>query len=189
MALLASPVDLPNKVTSGYTDERPKYGRRHGALDFKVPVGSNVYAIEAGTVKRALDVTGQGTGRGKFIEIDHKVGPYSAMSRYLHNSELLVSAGDKVTKGQLIAKSGDTDANAPHVHVDLSIDPKLQKAFEANFGVPPGGWVEANGRLLVPLEGLITISSGKGASTVVRRKPKAGGLFWLFLLWIFFSEN
>jgi len=188
LALLASPVPLPSKVTSGYNDPRPKYGRRHGALDFKVPVGTDVYALEAGTVKRALDVTGQGTGRGMFIEIDHSIGPYKAMSRYLHNSELLVSAGDKVTKGQLIAKSGETDANAPHLHVDLSSDTKLKASYESNFGAPPGGWIESQGRLLVPLEGLVPISSGKGASTEIRSKP-TGGLIWLLVLLIFFSEN
>lgn len=185
MALLASPVPLPNKMFSGYDRPRPKYKRRHGALDFKVPVGTDVYAIESGTVKRAAD--GRGSGRGIYVEISHAIGPYKAVSRYLHLSKLLVKAGDKVTRGQRIALSGATDAKGlPHLHLDLRIPKATRAAYEAQFGAPAKGWVVVDDELLVPLEALVPISGAK------ERKPKPGGPRWLIpalLLLIYLWES
>ena len=65
---------------------------------------------------------------GKYIVIDHG-GGYQTL--YSHCSELLVNPGDKVTKGQLIAKVGRTGrATASHLHFEVmvngkSVDPML----------------------------------------------------------------
>ncbi len=163
-SLFAPPVPLPTHVTSGYTAPRPRWNRRHGALDFKVPTGTEVYAIADGVIRRVKDVTGQGTGRGMFIEIDHSLVGYPVMSRYLHLSGFHVRTGDRVRRGQLIARSGATDANAPHVHLDVVIPSQVKQWYEDRFGVPSGGWViGSTGDLTLPLEGLIPISSGVGA--------------------------
>ena len=86
----------------------------HGAIDISVPTGANVYATEAGTVITAR--YGSPTA-GNYVEIDHGNG---YISRYLHNSELKVNVGDKVTKGQVIALAGSTGkSTGPHCHFEI----------------------------------------------------------------------
>ena len=60
------------------------------------------------------------------VEIDHGKG---YVTRYAHNSENLVSVGDEVSKGQLIARMGSTGrATGPNLHFEVlqngkSVDP------------------------------------------------------------------
>lgn len=75
--------------------------------------GHDIVAAESGTVLLAQ------TDRswGKFILIDHGNG---MLTRYAHCSRLLVSQGDKVTRGQVIAKVGDTgNVTGPHLHFEV----------------------------------------------------------------------
>ncbi|MBQ7740935.1 MAG: peptidoglycan DD-metalloendopeptidase family protein [Eubacterium sp.] len=90
-------------------------GAFHGALDFPCPVGSNVYAGDAGTVIDAT--TGWGGGYGNRVFIDHHNG---FVTIYGHNSRLLVREGQTVKRGQLIAKSGNTGhSTGPHCHFEV----------------------------------------------------------------------
>jgi murein DD-endopeptidase MepM/ murein hydrolase activator NlpD len=46
---------------------------------------------------------------------------------YAHNSQLLVKKGQRVNRGQEIAKSGSTgNSSGPHLHYEISINGKLQ---------------------------------------------------------------
>lgn len=111
----------------------------HGAIDISVPTGSNVYATEAGTVITAR--YGSATA-GNYVEIDHGNG---YISRYLHNSSLLVKVGDKVTKGQVIALSGSTGkSTGPHCHFEIRyngvrVDPLTFK-YDNGMGNGMGGF-------------------------------------------------
>ena len=88
----------------------------HGAIDIGVPVGTNVYACEAGKVIFA----GSSGNAGKLVTIDHGNG---YVSKYMHNSEFRVSVGDVVNKGDLIALSGATgNVSGPHVHFQIEKD-------------------------------------------------------------------
>lgn len=85
----------------------------HGAIDISVPTGSNVYATEAGTVIIAR----YSETAGYYVAIDHGNG---YITKYMHNSSLKVSKGDKVTKGQVIALSGSTGkSTGPHCHFQI----------------------------------------------------------------------
>lgn len=85
----------------------------HGAIDISVPTGSNVYATEAGTVIIAR----YSETAGNYVAIDHGNG---YITKYMHNSSLLVKKGDKVTKGQVIALSGSTGkSTGPHCHFQI----------------------------------------------------------------------
>lgn len=106
-------------ISSGYgVRNDPFTGRReyHAGIDFVVPTGTDVFALGGGIVKWA----GNHHGYGKMLEIDHGNG---YVTRYAHNSSLLVTVGEVVRKGQLIAKSGNTGrSTGPHVHLEVIKD-------------------------------------------------------------------
>lgn len=85
----------------------------HSGLDFCGSVGEKILAPAAGTVIFA----GPLTVRGNATMIDHGWGVYSA---YMHQSEILVEVGDKVTPGQVIGLVGGTGrVTGPHLHWEV----------------------------------------------------------------------
>ena len=63
------------------------------------------------------DAKNYGGGYGMYVLIDHGNG-YSTM--YAHCSEVLVSVGDVITKGQLIARVGNTgNSYGAHLHFEV----------------------------------------------------------------------
>lgn len=89
-------------------------GAPHSGTDFGVPIGTPVRASKSGTVikKAELDYS-----YGYHLFIDHGDG---LVTIYAHNSKLLVSEGQHVTAGQIIAKSGNTgNSTGPHSHIEL----------------------------------------------------------------------
>lgn len=101
--------------TSGRISSRygQRDGRLHAGIDISKPVGSTVKASAGGTVTRA----GSAGTYGILVEINHGNG---WVTRYAHNSKVLVKVGDKVTKGQAIALSGNTGrSTGPHVHFEI----------------------------------------------------------------------
>jgi murein DD-endopeptidase MepM/ murein hydrolase activator NlpD len=84
---------------------------RHLGLDFGVPAGTPVQAINRGTVVLAQQLYFE----GGFVVIDHGQGLFSL---YLHLSEFRVKEGDQVEPGQIIALSGGSGrATGPHLHL------------------------------------------------------------------------
>lgn len=101
------------RFTSGYGK---RWGRLHKGVDWAVPVGTKVFASSAGTVVRA-DYNG---GYGLCVLIQH---PDGKMTRYGHNSKLLVSKGQYVEQGETIALSGNTGrSTGPHVHFEIIVN-------------------------------------------------------------------
>ena len=93
----------------------PDYGF-HSGVDIVNYYGAPVYATGAGTVVSA----GWDGGFGIKIAIDHGNG---YVTWYGHNSAALVSPGQFVRKGQIIARLGSTGfATGPHVHYEVHID-------------------------------------------------------------------
>jgi murein DD-endopeptidase MepM/ murein hydrolase activator NlpD len=83
----------------------------HEGLDFRVPSGTTVEAVNSGRVILAQPLFFE----GNFVVIDHGQG---LLTLYLHLSKFLVKEGDDVTKGQPIALSGGTGrATGPHLHL------------------------------------------------------------------------
>lgn len=111
------------------------YERCHAGADITAAEGTPIYAVDDGVVLSA----GVNGGYGNYTLIAHDGGMSSA---YGHQSEILVKAGDRVTKGQLIGKVGTTGlSTGPHLH------------FEARYhGVPynPRGWLEDHPELRTP---------------------------------------
>ncbi|WP_295226414.1 peptidoglycan DD-metalloendopeptidase family protein [Seleniivibrio sp.] len=110
--------------TSGWISSRfgyrisPFTGRRvfHEGLDIAAKYGAPVRAAAKGTVI----FSGRKNGYGKIVIIDHGFG---YMTKYAHNSNILVHAGQKVSKGDRIAQVGNTGrSTGPHVHYEVLVN-------------------------------------------------------------------
>jgi murein DD-endopeptidase MepM/ murein hydrolase activator NlpD len=87
--------------------------RMHEGLDFVADVGTPVYATGNGVVS----FIGHRGGYGLTIELDHGFG-YRTI--YAHLSKILVKKGQKVLRGSLIAKTGDSGlSTGPHLHYEV----------------------------------------------------------------------
>ncbi len=85
----------------------------HEGVDFVVPEGTVVVASAGGIV----DYADEHPQYGNMVEIDHGNG---VITRYAHNSKLLVKVGQMVRRGQKIALSGSTGrSTGPHVHFEV----------------------------------------------------------------------
>jgi murein DD-endopeptidase MepM/ murein hydrolase activator NlpD len=83
----------------------------HQGLDFRVPSGTQVAAVNRGRVILARPMFFE----GNWVAIDHGQG---LLTLYLHLSEFSVKEGDEVSKGQPIGLSGGTGrATGPHLHL------------------------------------------------------------------------
>ena len=95
----------------------------HEGLDFTANTGTPIRAAADGIVSSA-DLGG---AYGKLVKIEHGAG---LETRYAHASKLLVKAGDRVVKGQIIAEVGSTGrSTGPHLHYEIrlngeSLDPR-----------------------------------------------------------------
>ena len=88
-----------------------KAQRPHWGLDFRVPTGTPVAAMNAGTVLLARFLYFE----GNCVVIDHGQG---LLTLYFHLSEFRVKEGETVKRGQEIGLSGGTGrATGPHLHV------------------------------------------------------------------------
>jgi murein DD-endopeptidase MepM/ murein hydrolase activator NlpD len=85
----------------------------HLGLDFRVPSGTPVAAMNDGTVLLARLLYYE----GNFVVLDHGQG---LLTIYMHLSEFKVKEGDQVKRGQVIGLSGGTGrATGPHLHVGV----------------------------------------------------------------------
>lgn len=101
------------RYTSGFGR---RWGRMHKGVDWACPVGTTVYASCGGTVIQAA----YSGGYGNVVVISH---PDGRLTRYAHNSKLLVQVGQKVEQGEPIARSGNTGrSTGPHVHFEIYIN-------------------------------------------------------------------
>jgi murein DD-endopeptidase MepM/ murein hydrolase activator NlpD len=88
----------------------------HPGLDIAVPTDSYVRAAGAGRVLR----TGEDPVYGHFVVLEHGNG-YQTV--YAHNSSILVSRGQGIRRGEVIALSGSTGrSTAPHLHFEILLD-------------------------------------------------------------------
>ncbi len=87
----------------------------HEGLDFTAEHGTPIYAAAGGIVVSAE----QTPDYGKIVKIDHGSG---LETRYAHASKLLVKAGERVRKGQVIAQVGSTGrSTGPHLHYEIRL--------------------------------------------------------------------
>lgn len=121
---LPYPVWIPRYVSQGTGDE-PTHNTRESwnAVDFAMPIGTPVLAAREGTVARVIDgFSGGGYGsedlsKQNTVMILHGDGTYAI---YTHlQPGVAVSEGERVRRGQRIARSGTSGAPGPHLHFEV----------------------------------------------------------------------
>jgi len=89
-------------------------GKRHQGVDIEAPEGTTIVSIYDGTVTYSDDKL---RGYGNMVIIKHNED-YSSV--YAHNQINLVREGEKVNKGQAIARVGATGwTDVPHLHFEI----------------------------------------------------------------------
>ncbi|MBL8911233.1 MAG: M23 family metallopeptidase [Archangium sp.] len=124
--LVDGPLDSWEQVTSLLRD-----GRKHKGVDFKTPSGTPVKATFDGVVVRK---NWNFRGNGNSVELQ-EIGGKGRTALFLHLSEVPKSleAGQKVKKGQEIARSGNTGRSfAPHLHYQLMSGEKVVDPFDSH---------------------------------------------------------
>jgi len=105
------------RLTSGFGMRRHpilRTVRMHAGVDFPAPSGTPIYATADGEVA----FVGTRGGYGNVVEITHPLA--NRLTRYAHLSRPVVEPGDPVSRGQLIAYSGNTGlSTAPHLHYEV----------------------------------------------------------------------
>lgn len=98
-------------LTSGYGW---RWGRMHRGIDIANSTGTPIYASSSGVVVQAGWNRG---GYGNVVDIRHADG---SLTRYGHNSRILVQVGQQVEQGQQIAAMGSTGfSTGPHTHFEI----------------------------------------------------------------------
>lgn len=116
------PVD--GVVTSNYGFRR---GRRHDGIDISARRGTPIHVAGMGEVVYSSRLRGY----GNLILVKHKKGFFTV---YAHNSRNLVKKGQKVKRGQVIARVGSSgQASGPHLHFEVR---KGSKARNPLFFLP-----------------------------------------------------
>ncbi len=90
-----------------------RWGRNHNGIDIAGATNSDVLAADGGVVTYA----GWMQGYGNYVIINHENGYETA---YGHNNSIVVSVGDRVAKGAVIAKMGNTgNSTGTHCHFEV----------------------------------------------------------------------
>ena len=105
-----------------YLHDYKEYVWGHLGVDIRAPIGTPVLSIANGVIVRANEADATGN---KYIVVRHDQVNFngkktSIYSWYLHLSEILVSEGTKVKKGEMIGRVGMTGiATTPHLHLQI----------------------------------------------------------------------
>ncbi|WP_269937148.1 peptidoglycan DD-metalloendopeptidase family protein [Arthrobacter sp. HY1533] len=116
---ITSPFVRNRPVPPGTADFNGTGYYDHTGIDFGAPCGTPIYAPANGTVTLAGQ-TNVVWGGGNVLWISHGVMQGNAlMTVFYHNSAVLVSAGQTVQRGQLVAYSGNTgNSTGCHAHFE-----------------------------------------------------------------------
>lgn len=117
--IFAHPIPGYNYISSPYGYRYypdPNVPVLHKGTDFAASTGTPVYAAADGVVT----ISQYSSSAGYYISINHGNG---LVTLYMHNSKLLVKAGQTVTKGQNISLSGNTGSSSgPHLHFQVMLN-------------------------------------------------------------------
>lgn len=121
---MACPVDQPRSFTDTWGAPRSG-GRSHRGTDLMAAHGAPAYAVVSGRVR-----TSNSSAGGISLYLD---GDNGETYFYAHNSANLVSSGQRVGAGDLIARvgsSGNASAGAPHVHFERVVGGRAVNPYD-----------------------------------------------------------
>lgn len=118
---MAWPVPGHNRISSYFgwrVHPTLKVPKPHSGIDIPAPTGTNVRAAAPGRVITTFVISSQNDSTyGNYVIIDHGGG---IATLYAHNSRLVVSVGQNVKTGDVIAKAGSTGrSTGPHCHFEV----------------------------------------------------------------------
>lgn len=103
-------------ISSRFGSRESIRSHTHQGLDIAASYGTPIKAVASGTVI----YSGTQSGYGNLVAIDHG---NSVTTYYGHCSKLLVSVGDEVEAGDIIAKVGSTgNSTGNHLHFEIRIN-------------------------------------------------------------------
>ncbi|MGN0517478.1 MAG: peptidoglycan DD-metalloendopeptidase family protein [Acutalibacteraceae bacterium] len=120
------PVPYTRNITSYFAE---RWGRMHRGIDIAISgcYGQDIVAADGGVVEEAYYVWDY----GNHVIINHGNG---VRTLYAHASELYVSEGDLVYRGQPIAAIGDTgDSYGAHLHFEVRINDGDNRVDPLNY--------------------------------------------------------
>lgn len=104
---------ISGTITSRYGSNDSVRTSSHSGIDIAASSGTSIKAAASGTVT----FSGWSGGYGYVVKLDHGNG---VVTIYAHCSSLLVSAGETVSQGEVIARVGSTgNSTGPHLHFEV----------------------------------------------------------------------
>lgn len=148
---IGMPVMGAFQVSSQYGAQRGN--RRHGGVDIPTPVGTPVYAGASGVARVKRDPKGYG------LYVDVKLDDGTTL-RMAHLDSTNIKDGDRVEKGQVIAKSGNTGrSTGPHLHYEvIGADGTKQDPIAWHQGKPRVASQQAGASLQDQLQQLYSLN-------------------------------
>ena len=124
----AARVSVPSRMPLDDTRLTSDYGMRthpvlggrrsHKGVDLSAPTGTPIYATADGYISKAEWFSSY----GKYVSIEHGA---NLQTRFAHMSDIAVTAGSRVKKGDIIGYVGSTGrSTGPHLHYEVRIDGK-----------------------------------------------------------------
>ena len=132
-AFTRTPLAKSYRISSHFNPRRvhPVTGRigPHNGTDFATPNGTRVLSTGDGVVTRV----GNHPYAGRYVDIKHG-GQYK--TRYLHLQRVLVRRGQSISRGQVIARSGNSGrSTGPHLHFELHVNGRPVDPMKAKIPV------------------------------------------------------
>jgi murein DD-endopeptidase MepM/ murein hydrolase activator NlpD len=97
----------------------------HIGLDFAMPKGTNIFAVDSG---RVIELSYERGGFGRYLKIEHSWGE----SFYANLDEIILESGQIILRGDLLGYSGDAEGElqAGHAHLHFGIRIKPYNRFD-----------------------------------------------------------
>jgi murein DD-endopeptidase MepM/ murein hydrolase activator NlpD len=123
LPVTTNPLVITSEVGARNVSNNPLASRDHKGVDIRAPQGTRVYAVKDGKVNA---LNRNSATAGGLLRIGHTNG-YE--TQYFHLSRIVVSSGEKITRGQLVGYSGGAagqpgsgNSTEPHLHFELLLN-------------------------------------------------------------------
>lgn len=147
-------------LTQGFNGNATHKGKSAYALDFNLPIGSEVHAMRDGIVTALEEkhtehgFSAEYASKANYIIIQHDDGTM-AMYGHLNTNGVRVRLGERVYKHKFIGYSGNTGySSGPHLHVHIT----AIKSFTTGANSIPFKFLSKRGRIDSPTERFIYIA-------------------------------